>query len=56
MEVHEDDSDSETMRTTEGVLEKLDSDATQTERQQLNDTDNSYLDSVDFSWLKDYFK
>ena len=54
MDVDEDDSDSETVRATEGVLERLDS--TATKRQQLNDTDNSYLDSVNFSWLKDYFK
>lgn len=54
MDVDEDESDSETTRAAEGVLERLDSAATQ--RQQPNNTDNSYLDSVNFSWLKDYFK
>ena len=54
MDVDEDESDSETMCAAEGVLERLDSAATQ--RQQPNNTDNSYLDSVNFSWLKDYFK
>jgi len=54
MEVDEDDSDLETPNATEGASESLNS--TTTKRQQRDTEENSNLDSVDFTWLNDYFR
>lgn len=54
MEVDEDDSDLETPNASEGASESLNS--TTTKRQQRDTEENSNLDSVDFTWLNDYFR
>lgn len=53
MEVDEVGSDLETLHSTEGASARLDSTAAQP-RQQLA-VENADLESVDFSWLRDYF-
>jgi len=54
MEVDEDDSDLEAPNASEGASESLNS--TTTKRQQRDTEENSNLDSVDFTWLNDYFR
>ena len=54
MEVDEDDSDLEAPNASEGASESLKS--TTTKRQQRDTEENSNLDSVDFTWLNDYFR
>lgn len=53
MEVDEYDSDLETPRNTEETSETLDN--ANNQRHQISTTDNSNLDSINFSWLEDYF-
>lgn len=53
MEVDEYDSDLETPRNTEEASETLDN--ANNQRHQISTTDNSNLDSINFSWLEDYF-
>lgn len=53
MEVDEDDSDLESPHATDGASKSLDSAAAP--KPQTNTRENSNLDSVNFSWLKEYF-
>lgn len=55
MEVDEVGSDLETLHSTEGASARLDSTAAQPRQQLDNAVENADLESVDFSWLRDYF-
>lgn len=55
MDIDEDDNEVEPMHTAEVTRERLDSSDKDSKRPPIT-IDNSYLETVDFSWLEEYFK